>query len=160
MKIKALKKLSEKRNVTRSPVCSESNKQRIQILTSEMEQLKERECRLAERLIAEQPLVNELRSNPRFLKEEDRLLLSALVDDIYNNFTVRLTTRFPNLTEVDIQYCILLKLHFSVPQVAILSAISRTSVYQQKARIKKRLLLMDPNLFINGKTLDAWLHKF
>lgn len=115
-----LKKTYEKRNVTQPKMNHKSHIQHIQTLTNEMEQLREREHRLAERLISEQPLINELRHSPRFIKETDKSCLAALVDDVYNNFTSRLTTRFPNLTEMDIQYCILIKLHFTVSQIAIL----------------------------------------
>lgn len=99
-----LKKTYEKRNATQPKVNHKSHIQHIQTLTNEMEQLREREHRLAERLISEQPLINELRHSPRFIKEADKSCLAALVDDVYNNFTSRLTTRFPNLTEMDIQY--------------------------------------------------------
>lgn len=139
---------------------SQSHIQHIQTLTNEMEQLREREHRLAERLISEQPLINELRHSPRFIKETDKSCLAALVDDVYNNFTSRLTTRFPNLTEMDIQYCILIKLHFTVSQIAVLSAISPTSVYQQKSRMKKRIQTLEPELFTDGETLDEWLNEW
>ena len=147
-----LKKTYEKRNVTQPKVNHKSHIQHIQTLTNEMEQLREREHRLAERLISEQPLINELRHSPRFIKETDKSCLAALVDDVYNNFTSRLTTRFPNLTEMDIQYCILIKLHFTVSQIAVLSAISPTSVYQQKSRMKKRIQALEPELFTDGET--------
>lgn len=109
--MKPLKKTSGKRNETQSKVNHRFN---IQTLTTEMELLKKREHQLAERLISEQPLVNELRKNPRFIKDADKVCLANLVDDVYNNFTSRLVNRFPNLTEVDIQYCILIKLRFTV----------------------------------------------
>ena len=155
-----LKKTYEKRNATQPKVNHKSHIQHIQTLTNEMEQLREREHRLAERLISEQPFINELRHSPRFIKEADKSCLAALVDDVYNNFTSRLTTRFPNLTEMDIQYCILIKLHFTVSQIAVLSAISPTSVYQQKSRMKKRIQTLEPELFTDGKTLDEWLNEW
>lgn len=101
-----------------------------------------------------------MRHSPRFIKETDKSCLVALVDDVYNNFTSRLTTRFPNLTEMDIQYCILIKLHFTVSQIAVLSAISPTSVYQQKSRMKKRIQTLEPELFTDGETLDEWLNEW
>ena len=81
-----LKKTYEKRNATQPKVNHKSHIQHIQTLTNEMEQLREREHRLAERLISEQPLINELRHSPRFIKEADKSCLAALVDDVYNNF--------------------------------------------------------------------------
>lgn len=82
--MKPLKKTSGKRNETQSKVNHRFN---IQTLTTEMELLKKREHQLAERLISEQSLVNELRKNPRFIKDADKVCLANLVDDVYNNFT-------------------------------------------------------------------------
>lgn len=106
--------------------------QHIQELTTEMLLLKEREQKLTGQLIAIHPLMNELRNSPRFMRPEDLAVLRQLTDDIYQDFTSRLNSRFTNLTDVDIQLCILIKLGFSISQIAILTAISPTSVSQQK----------------------------
>ncbi len=133
--------------------------QHIQELTTEMLLLKEREQKLTGQLIAIHPLMNELRNSPRFMRPEDLAVLRQLTDDIYQDFTSRLNSRFTNLTDVDIQLCILIKLRFTVAQIAILSAISPTSVYQQKSRMKKRILRIEPDVFSHGETLDVWLYK-
>ena len=54
----------------------------------------------------------------------------------------------------------LIKLHFTVSQIAVLSAISPTSVYQQKSRMKKRIQALEPELFTDGETLDEWLNEW
>ena len=82
-----LKKTYEKRNATQPKMNHKSHIQHIQTLTNEMEQLREREHRLAERLISEQPLINELRHSPRFIKETDKSCLAALV--FLSNFILR-----------------------------------------------------------------------
>ena len=133
--------------------------QHIQELTTEM-LLKEREQKLTGQLIAIHPLMNELRNSPRFMRPEDLAVLRKLTDDIYQDFTSRLNSRFTNLTDVDIQLCILIKLRFTVAQIAILSAISPTSVSQQKSRTKKRIQQQEPDCFAEGETLDLWLRKF
>lgn len=133
--------------------------QHIQELTTEMLLLKEREQKLTGQLIAIHPLMNELRNSPRFMRPEDLTVLRQLTDDIYQDFTSRLNSRFTNLTDVDIQLCILIKLRFTVAQIAILSAISPTPVYQQKSRMKKRILRIEPDVFSHGETLDVWLYK-
>lgn len=132
--------------------------QHIQELTTEM-LLKEREQKLTGQLIAIHPLMNELRNSPRFMRPEDLAVLRQLTDDIYQDFTSRLNSRFTNLTDVDIQLCILIKLGFSISQIAILTAISPTSVSQQKSRMKKRILRIEPDVFSHGETLDVWLYK-
>lgn len=133
--------------------------QHIQELTTEM-LLKEREQKLTGQLIAIHPLMNELRNSPRFMRPEDLAVLRQLTDDIYQDFTSRLNSRFTNLTDVDIQLCILIKLGFSISQIAILTAISPTSVSQQKSRTKKRIQQQKPDCFAEGETLDLWLRKF
>ena len=133
--------------------------QHIQELTTEMLLLKEREQKLTGQLISIHPLMNELRNSPRFMRPEDLTVLRQLTDDIYQDFTSRLNSRFTNLTDVDIQLCILIKLRFTVAQIAILSAISPTPVYQQKSRMKKRILRIEPDVFSHGETLDVWLYK-
>lgn len=133
--------------------------QPVQELTTEMLRLKDREEELACRLIAAHPLVASLRSTPRFLQPEDFVRLSVLVDEVYPKFTDRLTAAFPNLTELDVQLCILIKLGFSISQIAVFTAVSSTSVSQQKSRMKKRILAVDSCLFGEGETLDSWLYE-
>lgn len=132
----------------------------LQELTTEMLRLKEREEALTGQLISTHPLVAELRSKPRFLQPEDFVRIATLVNKIYPHFTERLTETFPNLTELDQQLCILIKLGFSVSQIAVFMAVSPTSVSQQKSRMKKRILQQKTDSFTEGETLDLWLHRF
>lgn len=132
----------------------------LQELTTEMLRLKEREEALTGQLISTHPLVAELRSKPRFLQPEDFVRIATLVNKIYPHFTERLTEAFPNLTELDQQLCILIKLGFSVSQIAVFMAVSPTSVSQQKSRMKKRILQQKTDSFTEGETLDLWLHRF
>lgn len=134
--------------------------QPMQELTTEMLLLKEREERLTGQLIAVHPLVAELRTAPRFLHPEDFSRLAALINEVYPHFSDRLTDTFPNLTELDLQLCVLIRLGFSVSQIAVFMAVSPTSVSQQKTRMKKRLLQQKPDLFSDGETLDLWLRRF
>jgi tetratricopeptide (TPR) repeat protein len=132
----------------------------LQELTTEMLRLKEREEALTGQLISTHPLVAELRSKPRFLQPEDFVRIATLVNKIYPHFTERLTEAFPNLTELDQQLCILIKLGFSVSQIAVFMAVSPSSVSQQKSRMKKRILQQKTDSFTEGETLDLWLHRF
>lgn len=132
----------------------------LQELTTEMLRLREREEALTGQLISTHPLVAELRSKPRFLQPEDFARIATLVNKIYPHFTERLTEAFPNLTELDQQLCILIKLGFSVSQIAVFMAVSPSSVSQQKSRMKKRILQQKTDSFTEGETLDLWLHRF
>ena len=125
-----------------------------------LRQLEAHEQALVEELIRRDNLVQLLRRQPKFLGEGEWKKLALLTDSIYNRFTVRLKERFPQLTDVDLQYCILIKLRFTVSQIAILMAVSPSSVSQQKSRLKKRLQQSEGFGLSPGEMLDSWLWKF
>ena len=128
--------------------------------TERLRQLEAHEQALVEELIRRDSLVQLLRRQPKFLGEGEWKKLALLTDSIYNRFTVRLKERFPQLTDVDLQYCILIKLRFTVSQIAILMAVSPSSVSQQKSRLKKRLQQSEGFGLSPGEMLDSWLWKF
>ena len=125
-----------------------------------LRQLEAHEQALVEELIRRDELMQILRKQPKFLGEREWKKLAMLTDSIYNGFTTRLHQRFPQLTDVDMQYCILIKLHFTVSQIAILMAVSPSSVSQQKSRMKKRFQQTEGFALREGDTLDSWLWKF
>ena len=87
--------------------------------------------------------------------------LEEVTNKIYKNYTLRLKEEFPLLTELDIQFCILLKLQFTISQIAAIIAVSSSSVSVQKNRLKKRLLQVNPHLFDdNSRTLDLFLLEY
>ena len=139
----------------------DTEEQRILRQQSErLRQLEAHEQALVEELIRRDSLVQLLRRQPKFLGEGEWKKLALLTDSIYNRFTVRLKERFPQLTDVDLQYCILIKLRFTVSQIAILMAVSPSSVSQQKSRLKKRLQQSEGVGLSPGEMLDSWLWKF
>ena len=121
-----------------------------------MYQLEERERELTAELANNNELMRKLREKPKFLGASEWKKLEDITNRIYNRFTERIKSQYPHLTEVDIQLCILLKLRFTVSQIAILTATSPSSVSVQKNRLKKRLLQVDEHLFDNGQTLDMY----
>ena len=125
-----------------------------------LRQLEAHEQALVEELLRHDNLMKVLRKQPKFLGTEEWKKLALLTDNIYNRFTDRLKERFPQLTEVDLQYCILIKLRFTVSQIAILMAVSPSSVSQQKSRLKKRLQQTEGFALCEGEMLDSWLWKF
>ena len=125
-----------------------------------MYQLEERERELTAELANNNELMRKLREKPKFLGEAEWKKLADITNRIYNRFTERIKLQYPHLTEVDIQLCILLKLRFTVSQIAILTATSSSSVSVQKNRLKKRLLQKDESLFENGQTLDMYLWMY
>ena len=125
-----------------------------------MHQLEERERELTAELANNNELMRKLREKPKFLGVAEWKKLEDITNRVYNHFTTRLKSEFENLTEVDVQLCILLKLRFTVSQIAILTATSPSSVSVQKNRLKKRLLQKDEHLFEEGQTLDMYLWMY
>jgi len=136
---------------------SEEEIKELRESASRMHQLEERERELTAELANNNELMRKLRENPKFLGAAEWKKLEDITNRIYNRFTGRLKSQYTHLTEVDIQLCILLKLRFTVSQIAILTATSPSSVSVQKNRLKKRLLQADEHLFDSGQTLDMYL---
>lgn len=123
-------------------------------------QLEERERQLMKELVNNDELTRSLREKPKFLEETEWKKLRLVTDKVYNCFTERLIGQFPQLTEVDMQLCILVKLRFTISQIAILTAVSPTTVSIQKQRLKKRILQTDENLLAEGQTVDMWIWEY
>lgn len=87
--------------------------------------------------------------------DKSMLAYEQSLSRLYNDFSQRLTQRFPQLTVADVQLCLLMRLRFTNAQVATLIAVSPASVSQQKFRLKKRLMQTDETLFKNGETVDG-----
>ena len=135
---------------------SEEEIEKLRANANRIHQLEERERELTAELANNNELMRKLREKPKFLGEAEWKKLADITNRVYNRFTERIKSQYPHLTEVDIQLCILLKLRFTVSQIAILTATSPSSVSVQKNRLKKRLLQADEHLFDNGQTLDMY----
>ena len=136
---------------------TEEEIEKLKADATRMHWLEERERELTAELANNNELMRRLREKPKFLGEAEWKKLEDVTNRIYNRFTERIKSQYSNLTEVDIQLCIVLKLRFTVSQIAILTATSPSSVSVQKNRLKKRLLQIDEHLFDNGQTLDMYL---
>ena len=139
---------------------TEEEIEKLKADATRMHWLEERERELTAELANNNELMRKLREKPKFLGEAEWKKLEDITNRIYNRFTERIKSQYSNLTEVDIQLCILLKLRFTVSQIAILTATSPSSVSVQKNRLKKRLLQIDEHLFDKGQTLDMYLWMF
>ena len=117
--------------------------------------LDERLQALSAVLVDGDKFVQQLRARPRFLLEDDWEYLQKLADRVYDDFTARLALHFPQLTFAHRQLCLLIRLRFSNAQIAALTAVSTSSVSQQKFRLKKRMMEADEALFANGEAVDT-----
>ena len=135
----------------------EEEKAHVEEVSGKLLDIEGREYELRHALTNDTELMQRLRKEPKFLDDSEWEKLKAVVDDVYKDFTVRLHEQ---LSEVYIRYCILIKLRFTVSQIAILMAVAPSSVSQQKSRIKKRLLQTEGFVFGEGETLDEWIGRF
>ena len=138
----------------------EEEKAHVEEVSGRLSEMETREQELSHALTNDTELMQRLRKEPKFLGEEDWEKLKTVTDRVYNGFTVRLHEYCPQLSEVYIRYCILIKLGFTVSQIGILMAVAPSSVSQQKSRIKKRLLQSPGCAFAEGESLDEWLGRF
>ena len=138
----------------------EEEKAHAEEVSGRLSEMETREQELSHALTNDTELMQRLRKEPKFLSEPDWEKLKAVTDRVYNNFTIRLHEYCPQLTDVYIRYCILIKLGFTVSQIGILMAVAPSSVSQQKSRIKKRLLQSADGAFAEGESLDEWLGRF
>ena len=138
----------------------EEEKAHTEEVTGRLSEMEAREQELSHALTNDTELMQRLRREPKFLGEEDWEKLKAVTDRVYNGFTTRLHEHCPQLSEVYIRYCVLIKLGFTVSQIGILMAVAPSSVSQQKSRIKKRLQQAEGCTFAEGESLDEWLGRF
>lgn len=82
------------------------------------------------------------------IDEEDWLTLQKKLDREYDNFTVRLYEIYPPLSRLELRMCCLLKLSFSVTQIAFLLGRSKSSISSSRTRLYKKLFTT------NGKPED------
>ena len=126
-------------------------------LSTENVRLQKRETFLCERLIDGNAQLKALRLSPKYLKtQQERDAIVQAVNILYEDFTVRLSKQYPALTEEDLLFCCLVKLHLNNGTIATLFAISPASVTKRKQRIKER---MGWNTDMHP-SFDLWLQSF
>lgn len=137
--------------------------QRIEEMKSlllRMEELEEKEKKLTIELLNNDELLCKLREEPKFLKENDWEHLYNITNKMYNNLYERIKADNPQLTLLDMQLCILIKLRYTISHIAIMFGISSTSVSKHKLRLKRKLLLNNPYMFDGGKSLDLIIWEY
>ena len=126
-------------------------------LSTENVRLQKRETFLCERLIDGNAQLKALRLSPKYLKTpQEREAIVQAVNILYEDFTVRLSKQYPALTEEDLLFCCLVKLHLNNGTIATLFAISPASVTKRKQRIKERMG-WNTDMY---PSFDLWLQSF
>lgn len=114
----------------------------------------------SEMLVRQSDVLNRLKQNPKYIEDEEWSGIVEEVNRLYNNFSCRLRTDFPALTESDIQLCCLILLRFSTSGIAGLIGVSPTSATKRKQRIKERMSQSKPELWRQEQSLETYLWHY
>lgn len=127
-------------------------------LSEENQYLHKREAFLCNQLINQTELFNKLKTT-KYIDDQLWQEIKEKIDLLFDNYTKRLYHQIPSLTDGDIQICCLIKLRFSNGDIAKMLAISPTSVYKRKLRLKERIVQEIGSLGEN-QSLDLWLMEY
>jgi len=122
----------------------------------ELNQLKSHRDQLSALVLETHPYLVALHQKPVCLTDKERNRICQLTDTVYADFGKRLLAAVPTLSEYEVLLCCLIKLHFSVSEIATLLAISPASVSTSKSRLKKKIYT---HLGISSekKSFDSWI---
>lgn len=125
----------------------------------ELDLLKSQKDKLSMLLLENHPYLTALHQTPVCLTDTERNHICQLTNTLYTDFCKRLLTQIPTLSEYEVLLCCLIKLHFSVSEIAILLAISPASVSTSKSRLKKKIYT-HLKLSSEKKSFDTWIWEF
>lgn len=128
-------------------------------LSEENIHLQDREKFLCNQLLKKTEILNNLKVKPQYIDDTLWEEVKEAINQLFDNYTLRLNKQIPSLTESDIQMCCLIKLRVSVSDIAILLAISPTSVSKRKQRLKERIT-QEIGAFTENQTIDLWLWEY
>ena len=127
--------------------------------TEELNQLKSQRDQLSTLILETHPYLTALHQTPVCLTDTERNHICQLTNTLYTDFCKRLLTQIPTLSEYEVLLCCLIKLHFSVSEIATLLAISPASVSTSKSRLKKKIYT-HLKLSSEKKSFDNWIWEF
>ena len=87
------------------------------------------------------------------LSDTDWKEIQLMLDSGYNDFTKKLRTHFPMLSEKDINFCCLVKINMSIQSLTDIYCISKNSISRRKLRLKEKMEIEE------GITLDEFLNR-
>mgnify|MGYP003441602837 FL=1 len=103
--------------------------------------LREKNALMREELLKRIHVLEKLEGNEGriLLSEVDWRDVQLMLDSAYPDFTQKLKREFPALTEKDINFCCLVKIHMSLQNLSQIYCISGNSVSRRKLRLKEKL---------------------
>lgn len=129
------------------------------LLGKENQRLHDRDRFLCNQLIKKTDILYRLKVKPQYMEDEQWEEIKEMMNLLFDNYIVRLSTLVPSLTESDLQICCFIKLGIANPGIADLLAIAPTSVSKRKLRLKERIT-QKIGPFSKEQTLDLWLWEF
>lgn len=120
--------------------------------------LREKDARMREELFKRMQVFEKLTDMEKEkhiqLSDTDWKEIRLMVDSGYDDFTKKLRSRFPMLSEKDINFCCLVKINMSIQSLTDIYCISKNSVSRKKLRLKEKMGIGE------GETLDGFLAVF
>ena len=121
--------------------------------------LEKREKELCSLLLTQIPFLRNLHLKPVYLNDTELSDICQVTDNIFHNFTQRLSKEISSLSEHEIILCCLIKLRFSITEIAVFLNIAPTSVSRSKLRIKNKIY-SELGEDSKEKSLDIWLWEY
>ena len=140
---------------------AEESREAVEQLKEQKEQLaflRQDNEALTAQVLAKEAWLSALRKKPVYLDEAGAKKVRMITDKVYTDFTRRLSSSIPMLSEYDLTLCCLVKLRFPVSDIAVLLGISSSSVSTSKLRAKKKIY--ETLGIADKKSLDQWIGEF
>lgn len=113
--------------------------EKSQELEIRKDEVKQKDEELHKAIVEKSGLIQQLRRQPHYLKDEEADELVHIVDKAFGGYCTSLSTSEQKLTRANIRLAALVKLGFTTGQIAAMEGISPTSVTKAKQRLKARL---------------------
>ena len=123
------------------------------------QELEKREKELCSLLLTQIPFLRQLHLKPVYLNDTELSDICQITDNIFHHFTQRLSKEISSLSEHEIILCCLIKLRFSITEIAVFLNIASTSVSRSKLRIKNKIYA-ELGEDSKEKSLDIWLWEY
>lgn len=106
------------------------------------EKLRQTELRIEElcmQLLEQNPTLYKLHQKPEYLNDSALKEICRITDSVYGKFCKRLVNDVPSLRENEIALCCLIKLRFSISEMAVMLNMAPASVSRSKLRVKNKI---------------------
>lgn len=124
-------------------------------IAAELRQTRQENEELRICMLERYPELSSLHAHPAYLQAEGMSRLRQICDTVYVGFCRRLSQSVPSLSEYEVELCCLIKLRFTVGEIAALLGISPSSVSTSKHRVKKKIYSCLG--ITDKKSLDLWV---